>query len=73
MRHSAKVASLLSVVILALSKEALPVLRCAFFVECYDLDSVKYLFAECYTRQSDQYTPFIFIFAIPSKQTKDIT
>jgi hypothetical protein len=26
-----------------------------------------------YTRQSDQYTPFIFVFAIPSKQTKDIT
>jgi hypothetical protein len=32
-----------------------------------------YFFAECYTRQSDQYTPFLFIFSIPSKQTKDIT
>jgi hypothetical protein len=28
---------------------------------------------ECYTQQSDQYTPFLFCFAIPSKQTKDIT
>jgi hypothetical protein len=33
----------------------------------------KHLFAECYTQQSDQYTPFLFVFAIPSKQTKDIT
>jgi hypothetical protein len=32
--------------------------------------SAKPLFAEC-TRQSDQYTPFLFVFPIPSKQTKD--
>jgi hypothetical protein len=35
--------------------------------------SAKHLFAECYTRQSDQYTPFLFIFPIPAKQTKDIS
>jgi hypothetical protein len=34
--------------------------------------SAKHLFAECNTRQSDQYTPF-YLFCIPSKQTKDIT
>jgi hypothetical protein len=31
------------------------------------------LFAECYTRQSDQYIPFLFVFCIPSTQTEDIT
>jgi hypothetical protein len=35
--------------------------------------SAKHLFAECHTRQSDQYTLFLFIFYIPSKQTKDTT
>jgi hypothetical protein len=35
--------------------------------------SAKRCFAECYTRQSDQYTPFLFVFPIPSKQTKDIS
>ena len=36
-RHSVKVASLPSVEATSLGKEALPVPRCAFFVECYDL------------------------------------
>jgi hypothetical protein len=49
-----------SVRVTALDKEALPVPRCSFSAECYDPD----------TRQSDQYTPFLFVFAIPSKQTK---
>jgi hypothetical protein len=35
--------------------------------------SAKHLFAECHTRQSDQYAPFLFVFPIPSKQTKDIS
>jgi hypothetical protein len=35
--------------------------------------SAKHLFAECHTRQSDQYTLFLFVFYIPSKQTKDTT
>jgi hypothetical protein len=35
--------------------------------------SAKSLFVECDTRQSDQYTPFLFVFPIPSKQTKDIS
>jgi hypothetical protein len=38
-RHSAKVAFLPSVKATTLSKEALPVHRCAFFVECYGLDT----------------------------------
>jgi hypothetical protein len=32
-------------------------------------------FAECHghsTRQSDQEVPFLFVFAVPSKQTEDI-
>jgi hypothetical protein len=33
----------------------------------------KYLFVECYTRQNDQNTPFLFVFVMPSKQTKDIS
>jgi hypothetical protein len=41
--------------------------RFSFSAECYDSDTL------CYTRQSNQYTPFSFVFAIPSKQTKDIT
>jgi hypothetical protein len=36
-RHSAKVASLSSVVATTLSKEVLPVPRCAFFAECCGL------------------------------------
>jgi hypothetical protein len=35
--------------------------------------SAKHLFVECHTRQSDQYTPFLFVFPILSKQTKDIS
>jgi hypothetical protein len=35
--------------------------------------SAKHLFAECDTRQRDQYTPFLFVFPILSKQTKDIS
>jgi hypothetical protein len=38
-RHSAKLASLPSVKVTALCKEALPVPRCSFFVECYDPDT----------------------------------
>jgi hypothetical protein len=44
-RHSAKLASLSSVMVTALGKEALPVSRCS-------------VSAECYTRQSDQYKSF---------------
>jgi hypothetical protein len=55
-RHSAKLASLSSTKAIALGKETLPVSRCAFFAERYDLD----------TRQSDQNT-LLFVFAIPSK------
>jgi hypothetical protein len=55
-RHLTKVASLPSVEATSLGKEALPVPRCAFF-------------AECYTRQSDQYIPFyLFLLFHPNKQ-----
>jgi hypothetical protein len=40
---------------------------------CRVLHSAKHLFAECYTRQSDQYTPFLFVFPIPTKRIKDIS
>jgi hypothetical protein len=43
-----------------LNKEALMVPNCA-------------LFAECNTRQSDHKTSFLFVFIIPSKQTKHIS
>jgi hypothetical protein len=49
---------------------------CQVLVLCrvlWSWHSAKYLFAECHTRQSDQYTPFLFVFTIPSKQTKDIS
>ena len=58
--HSAKRASLPSARAITLGKEPIPVPRSWFF-------------AECYTRQSDQYAPFLFVFCIPSTQTKDIT
>jgi hypothetical protein len=58
--HSAKRASLPSAIDITLGKEPIPVPRSWFF-------------AECYTRQSDQYTHFSFVFYIPSKQTKDTT
>ena len=61
--HSAKRASLPSARATTLGKESIPVPRSWFFAECYGLD----------TRQSDQYTPFLFVFPIPSKQTKDIS
>jgi hypothetical protein len=38
-QHSAKLASLPSAKATTLSKETLPVPRCAFFAECYDLDT----------------------------------
>jgi hypothetical protein len=44
----------------ALSKEVLPVPRCAFFAECYGLD----------TRQSDQYTPFYLFLSFHPNKTK---
>jgi hypothetical protein len=48
--------------------------RSVLFAECYDPDTrPKHLFAECYTWQSDQYVPFLFVFCILSTQTKDIT
>jgi hypothetical protein len=68
--HSAKnlyrcpgLGSLPSAMALTLSKAPL----------CRVSHSAKHLFAEYHTRQSDQYTPFLFVFYIPSKQIKDTT
>jgi hypothetical protein len=57
-RHSTKLASLPSAKATTLGKEALPVPRCAFFGVLWPWHSAKYLFAESYTLQSDQNTPF---------------
>jgi hypothetical protein len=62
-RHSAKSASLPSARAITLGKEPILVSSSWFFAECHGSD----------TRQSDQYTPFLFVFPIPSKQTKDIS
>jgi hypothetical protein len=59
----AKVASLPSVVATTLGKEALSVPRCTFFAEC----STKSIFAKCNTPLSDQISPSLFVFPIPSK------
>jgi hypothetical protein len=59
-RHLAKLASLLSARTVAFGKEALPVPRCSFFVECYDLD----------TRQSDQYDLFYLFLLFPLNKQK---
>ena len=58
--HSAKPTSLPSARDITLGKDPKPVPR-------------SVLFAECYTRQSDQYIPFLFVFCFPSTQTEDIT
>ena len=70
-RHSAKVASLPSVKVIALIKDALPVPRCAFFAMTRTLSKVLL----CRVLHSTKWPvyPFLFVFAIPSKQTKDIT
>jgi hypothetical protein len=45
---------------------------CHFCRVLWSMHSAKALFTECYTRQSDQRPTFLFVFAIPTKQTKDI-
>jgi hypothetical protein len=60
--HSAKRASLPSAIDITLGKEPIPVPRSWFFAECYDPDTRQSTYAECYTQQSDQYTPFLFVF-----------
>jgi hypothetical protein len=59
----------------ALGKEDLPVSRCAFFAEysCHDTRQSTSLPSVALDQQSDQNTPTLFVFAIPSKQTKDVS
>ena len=54
------------------AKMALPVPRLPSLPSAMVIALGKEPFAECYTRQSDQDVPFLFVFAVPSKQTKDI-
>jgi hypothetical protein len=54
------------------AKMALPVPRFPSLPSAMVIALGKATFAECYTRQSDQDVPFLFVFAVPSKQTKDI-
>jgi hypothetical protein len=73
LRHSAKRASLPSATDITLGKEPIPVPRSWFFAECYGLDtrqrtSLPSVTLGKVTRKSI----FLFVFAIPSKQTKDI-
>jgi hypothetical protein len=69
-RHSAKVASLLSVMVLALSKEALPVPKCAFFAECYDLDTWQSTSLPSVTLGKATSIPLLYLFLLfhPNKQ-----
>jgi hypothetical protein len=58
----------------SLGKEALLVPRCAFFAECYDLDTWQSTSLLSVTLNKVTIIPlFLFVFAILSKQTKDIS
>jgi hypothetical protein len=69
-RHSAKVDSLLSVKATALRKEALPVPRCAFFAECYDLDTRQSISLPSVTLDKVTRLPLFYLFLLfhPNKQ-----
>lgn len=71
-RHSAKGAYLPSAATISLDKEALSVPKCLLCRVLWLSHSAKNLFAECNTPEIDQKKPFLFVFIIPSKQTKDI-
>jgi hypothetical protein len=72
-RHSAKVASLPSAKATTLDKEALSVSRCAFFAECYDPDTRQSTSLPSVTLDKVTRIPLLFVFAIPSIQTKHIS
>jgi hypothetical protein len=64
---------LLSVKATSLGKEAFLVPRCAFFAECYGLDTRQSSSFSCVTLGKVTRIPFLFVFVVPSKQTKDIS
>jgi hypothetical protein len=65
--------SFASVLATTLVKEALSVHRCAFFVECYGHDTRQNISLPSVTLGKVTRIPFLFVFVIPSKQTKDIS
>jgi hypothetical protein len=73
-RHSAKRASLPGVRDITLGKEPIPVPRSWFFAECYGLDTRQRTSLSSVTlgKVTSRHL-FLFVFYIPSKQTKDIT
>jgi hypothetical protein len=71
--HSAKLASLTSAKTTTLVKEALPVPRCAFFAECYGHGTRQNNSLPSVTLDKVTRVSFLFVFAFPSKQTKDIS
>jgi hypothetical protein len=71
--HSAKISSLLSATTITLDNEPLPVPRCIVFAECYghctrQRHSLLSVTLDKVTRDPT----FLFVFVIPSIQTKDI-
>jgi hypothetical protein len=71
--HSAKVASLSSISDTTLDKEALPVPMCVFFVECYGHGIQQSTSLPSVTFGKVTRIAILFVFIIPSKQTKDIS
>jgi hypothetical protein len=72
-RHSAKKQPLRSAKAIALGKEALPVPRCAFFAECYDLGTRQSTSLPSVTLGQVTSIRLFICFCYSSKQTKDIT
>jgi hypothetical protein len=71
--HLAKVACLPSVSATTLGNEALSVHRCAFFADCYGHGTRQSTSLPSVTLDKVTRIPLLFVFAIPSKQTKDIS
>jgi hypothetical protein len=69
-RHSAKVASLPSVKATILGKETLPVPGCAFFAECYSLDTRQSTYLPSVTIGKVTRIPLFYLFLLfhPNKQ-----
>jgi hypothetical protein len=69
-RNSAKVASLLSVVVFALGKDVVPVPRYAFFDECYDPDTRQSTSLSSVTLSKATNIPLFYLFLLfhPNKQ-----
>jgi hypothetical protein len=71
--HSAKRASLPSARATALGREAIPMPRYCFSAECYDPDTRQCTSLSSVTLGKVTSIRLLFVFSIPSKQTKDTT